>query len=787
MNVVDRKLLRDLVHLRGQMIAVALVVMCGVATFVTMVSVYQSLLATRAAYYDRYRFADLFTQVKRAPESAARQIGAITGVAAVQSRIVMEVTLDVPGLDEPAIGRLISIPDRKVPILNDLHIRSGRYPEAGRPNEVLASEAFAQANDLGPGDSLGAVINGRWRRLRIVGVALSPEYVYEFSGRSLFPDNKRFGVLWMGRDALSAAFDMNGAFNDLAIRLVAGVRERDVIDRADHILAPYGSLGAYGRGDQMSDRFLSEELAQLRANATIVPVIFLGVAAFLLHIVLSRLVGTQRDQIAVLKAFGYSNTAVGLHFMKFALVAVFAGAIAGTGLGAWLGAGLTELYTKFYRFPILRYAAGWDVVAWAVVISGGAAIVGALGAVRRAVALPPAEAMRPEAPPRFRRGVVARLGLERIVSPTMRMVIRNLERSPAKAMISVLGIALSVSILVIGYFSFDAINFINDLQFRIIEREDITLTFVAQRPPGVMYNLAHLPGVIGVEPFRTVPARLRHRNHVRLLAVQGLNSDAQLRRVISGDGLPYSLPPSGLVLTSKLAEVLDVAIGDSVQVEILEGERPVRAMRVAGVVEELVGLSAYIERTALNRLMREGPVVSGAYLAVDAAYREQLYRQLKRTPAVAGVAVRRAMLESFEKTIGESQGMSRSALVAFASVIAFGIVYNSARIALSERGRELASLRVLGFRKAEVAWILFAEQALLTLLAIPTGFGLGYLFAGGVALAMSGETYRIPLVISSSTYAFAAMVVAIASAFSALLVRRRLYTLDIVEVLKTRE
>ncbi|HVZ39119.1 MAG TPA: FtsX-like permease family protein [Candidatus Kapabacteria bacterium] len=774
--------------MRGQLFAVALVVMCGVATFVTMVSVYQSLLATRAAYYQRYRFSDLFASVKRAPESVAREAEGIPGVAGVQSRIVMDVTLDVPGLGEPATGRLVSLPDGRDPLLNDIYLRRGARFDPGSSDQVIISEAFALANRLSPGDSLGAVLNGHLRHLRIVGVALSPEYVYEFSGRgSLFPDNRRFGIMWMSRDAMSAMFDMKGAFNDICLALVPGTSGRDVMDRLNSMLDRYGSPGAYDRSDQMSARFLSDELVQLRSSAVTIPVIFLGVAAFLLNIVLARLVGMQRDQIAVLKAFGYGDRAVGLHYFEFALSAVLVGAALGTGLGMWLGLGLTKVYTNYYRFPILTYVAGPDVIAWAIIIAGGAALIGALSAVRRAAKLPPAEAMRPALPQRFTAGPVERLGLTRFMAANTRMVVRNLERNPLKAFLSILGIALSVAILITGSFSYDAISYMNDLQFQTIEREDVTVVFNSGLSASAAHDLLNLPGVIRAEPFRSVPVRMRAMNHVRQLALQGLPGGSDLRRIVDSERRRRTLPPEGVVLTDNLAQLLGVRVGDSVAVEVLEGDRSTRRLMVTGTVNELLGTAGYMEITALNRLMREQGTISGAYLAVDGKQAPELYEKLKRTPAVAGVVVRRASLESFEKTIAESQNISRFAIVVFAGVIAFGVVYNSARISLSERGREMASLRVLGFSKAEVALMLLGEQAILTLLAIPLGFGLGYLFAASISASASSDLYRIPAVIAPATYARAAIMVVMASLFSALLVRRRLYQLDLVDVLKTRE
>lgn len=787
MTALSRKLIRDVLHLRGQLIAASLVVMCGVASYVTMHSAYNSLLTTQQAYYNEYRFADLFAHLKRAPEGLADQIRRIPGVSAINTRVVVGVTLDVPGLDEPATGLLLSMPERRRPVLNDVFIRRGRYFEPGRKDEILVSEAFAAANNLDLGAKLGAVINGTWKEFTVVGIALSPEYVYEIGAAAMLPDNRRFGVLWADRETLAAAFNMRGAFNDLALTLAHGADEKEVIAHLDMLLKPYGGVGAFGRKDQTSHVFLSSELAQLETTGTIIPIIFLGVAAFLLNIVLSRLVRTQRDQVAVLKAFGYSNSSIGLHYLGMAMVAVLVGGITGIALGMWAGSAMTEVYAQFYRFPLIRYVAGARALSVAVLISGGAALVGALSAVRVAVKLPPAEAMRPESPPRFKPGVLERFGFQRLFSTSSRMIFRSLERNPLKAFLSTLGIALSVAILIIGRYTGDAVDVLMNFQFEGAQREDATVVFNSALPPGVELDLLSLPGVLFVEPFRTVPVEFLFGHRSKRAGVTGMKPGSTLRRIVDMEGNVHAPPIAGLLMTRQLGESLGAVPGDTLRVEVLEGKHPVRQVVIAGFVDEFAGLNAYMEMDALSELLAEGGGLSGAYLMVDQKKEDAFNAALKTTPAVAGAMFRRAAVESFTKTIAASQGISRSVMIFFACVIAVGVLYNSARISLSERGRELASLRVLGFRKGEVAFYLLGEQGVLVLLALPLGYLLGYLMVLGMVKGFDSDLFRFPMVISVQTLAFASLVTLAAAMFSALLVRRRIFSLDLIEVLKTRE
>lgn len=788
MTSLNRMLFRDLWHLRSQVLALSLVVACAVASYVSMHSTYRSLLLSRDTYYASYRFADLFAQVKRAPESVSDSVRRIPGVASIQTRIVFDVVLDLPGLPEPATGRMVSLPEQRGPMLNDICLRQGQFPEPGSSNGILVSEAFASANRLRPGDRLNAVINGRLKELRITGIALSPEYVYEVrGGGSILPDNRHFGVIWMGRKAMAPAFSMEGAFNSLALTLARGASEAEVTAVLDRMLARYGSVGAYGRDEQLSHRFLSDEIAQNRVSATYIPAVFLGIVAFLLHIILSRLMAMQRTQIGLLKAFGYGSITVGLHYLKLACIAVSGGAFLGTAGGWYLGAIFTRMYQEFYRFPLLRYEAGPDVVAAAFGITFLAAGVGAMGAVRRAMLLPPAVAMRPEPPPDFREGLLEKCGLARFCSMTVRMISRNIQRRWGKSCLTVAGISCAVAIVVIGLYFFDAIDHMMQVQFQIVQREDMMLSFNEPRSSRSRQDMANLDGVLRAEPFRAVPVRLRIGNHSKRLEIVGLYPGGELRQLVDRHLRPVSLPEEGLVLGTALAELLHAGPGEQVTVEVMEGRRPVRQVTVTAVVDEMVGLSAYMDGRALNRFMEEGGTISGGFLKVDPRKAPKLYALLKRTPAVNGIAIRENMLETFQDIIARSLTISLTALVIFACVIAFGMVYNGMRVNLSERGNELASLRVLGFTHHEAAWILLGEQTLLTMVSFPCGWGLGFAICAVLAKRMSTELYRMPLVISSTSFAISFLVVTISFIVSGLLIFGRIRRLDLVAVLKTRE
>jgi len=783
MRAIDRKLMRDLWQMKSQALAIALVVMCGVGTYVMFITAQNALRTTQQIYYRDYRFAQVFAQFKRAPESLRERIQAIPGVDQVQTRVKAEVRLDMPDFNEPVSAQMVSVSERTG--LNALHLREGRLPE--RADEVVVSTPFAKAHGLQPGDSFAAILNGRRQVLTLVGTALSPEFIQQMRPGSAFPDYKRYGVMWMGRQALGNAYDMQGAFNDLALSLRLGGDADYVIDRVDELLKPYGGQGAYGRVDQRSHRFLSHELDQLGTLASLFPVMFMGIAAFLLNVVIGRLVAMQREQIATLKAFGYGNREVLLHYLKMVSVITGLGVAGGVVLGDWLGRELSAIYMEFYNFPYLKYTLQPGTVLAAAAISLAAAGAGTMFAVWRAASLRPAEAMRPEMPARFRETGLEKMGIKRWLSQPARMIIRNIRRHAMKSMLSMLGIAMACGIILTGLFQRDTVGYMVNVHFGMAQREDISVTFTEPAAYRARFDLQSLPGVRHVEVFRMVPVRLSHGHQSYRTGIRGVEPGGDIQRLLDADLRQVNIQEGGLMLTDFLAKLLAVKVGDRIQVEILEGSRPVREATVTGLVREYTGVSGYMNLQTLNRFMHEGPTLSGAYLTVEAGKLPQLYTLLKGMPRIAGVAERMQEIRNFNRMMNETMLFFTYVATVFSIIISFGVIYNSARIALTERGRELASLRVLGFTRAEISYILLGELGILTLLAIPLGLWLGEWMCYYIAHSMQNDLFRVPVVLMPGTYAFAAAVVLVSAVVSGLAVRRRLDQLDLIAVLKTAE
>lgn len=787
MRALELKLLRDLWNVRGQSFAIAIVLAAASATFVLSLGVHRSLVETRDAYYSANRFADVFADLTRAPRSVVDRVAQIPGVQRVDGRIRQYATLDFPGRITPARALINSIDDAERDRLNLLTIKEGRLPQPGASAEVVVDQTFAEANGLRPGSVLGSQIYGRREQLRIVGIGTAPDYIWALAPGDLTPDESRFGIFWMGSRALEALTNRTGAINSLALTVERGASTEEVLRAVDRLLEPYGGTGAYTRKDHISHAFLENELTQLEVMTTVIPPVFLIVATFLVYIVLGRLIGTQRTQIGLLKAFGYSDWAIASHYLGFALAIALVGALLGGLGGVWLGREMTQLYGQYYRFPFLTYHIAPGVIVGASALCILSAGLGSLGGLRSAARLTPAVAMSPPPPPIYRAGFIERVGKAGEFSPIGNMIARHIARWPGRSVVTVFGVALSAGLLFSTMQFLDSSRAMLDGFFFRAQRQDITVSFTEPLNEAALHELRQLPGVLRVEPGRGIPVRMISGNRAMRTAIESSADNGVLSARIDADGAEIPMPVAGVMLSRRLAEKLGVTAGDRLRVELLGGRRTIRSIPVASVFDEFVGERAYASPATTMSLARDASPVGLALLRIDSAQRDSVIEALKDMPRVLGVTERAAALQKFEQVIDENIFTMLFYYITFASAIAVGVVYNSARILFSERAHELATLRVLGYQSSEVGLVLLGEIALLIVASVPLGCLLGYGLAQLMTALFSSDLFRLPFAPLRATYGWSIVIVLTAAALTALVVLRRVFGLDMVRVLKARD
>lgn len=786
LQALDRKLLRDLWRLKTQVVAIALVLACGVAIFLTVAGMQRALEATLDDYYGRQRFADLFANAKRAPRSLVEEIRAIDGVRAAEARVAGWVVLNLPGRDAPASGRILSLPPDGAVLNIPLPI-AGRMPDPDMPEEVAVSARFAEANNYRSGDRFEAIADGKRLSLTITGTLRSPEFIYALPPGGLMPDDEGFGVIWMPERTAAATFGQTGAFNDLAMALRRDADVRHVKREVDLLLDPWGGTGSYERDRQVSHSFIDAELSQLRSMALILPPIFFGIAAFLVNMVLGRVVTLERSEIGLLKALGYSKWEIALHYLLLAALVAVIGILLGWLVGTWLGNGMARLYAQFFDFPWLVRAGTLDVYAISGLIGLAAAGIGAIRAAMAAARLPAAVAMSPPAPPRFRRGIVDRMASAlRLTQPAM-MVLRGIMRWPLRSALTSLGLAFGVAVLVSSSFLTDAMDAVIDSAFFRSNRQHVVLALGHEASLQAVHDAYHLPGVLSVEPQFDLPITFHNGPRSKQAAISARPPGMSLVRTLDDQDRVVQLPEKGLLMSQSLARQLELQLGDTVLVEISDSREGTFEVPVTGITKQYLGLGAYMTMDALSRRLREDVRVTALNLWLDLDQLPAFRAAIKEMPALASAVMLTEVRDSFRDTIRENIRRNTILFVSIAVLITAGVAYNGARIQLSERARELASLRILGFTRAEVSSILLGETAVLALIAQPVGWAIGWAISWSMVNGFDSDLYRLPLVLDPASYANASLIALAATGAAALLVRRRLDKADLVAVLKTRE
>lgn len=787
MTPLHAKLMRDLWRIKAQASAIVVVIAIGVALQIMMSGFVSSLTLTRDAYYQRHQLADIFAPVVRAPNAVAGRLNDISGVRRIETRLSGMASAHVSTRAFSISMQVLSLPLHGQRHLNEVRLTQGRLPDPQRPNEVLLLDSFATAHQITPGAILDVTLNGARRKFQVVGTAQSPEFIYFAAPGEFIPDDARFGVAWMSRPALAAALDMEGAFNEVLVSLQRDANKVAVIDQLDRLLDPYGAPGAFGLEDFTSDRFLSEEISGLEVTARTVPPVFMLVAAFLLYVVTSRMITSEREEIGLVRAFGYSKREVAGHYMQLALFIAVMGAALGCLLGVLLGRAMVPIYTTYYKLPFLIFRIEAASFVSGLLLSICVASLGGLLSLRAIFRLTPAEAMRPPTPPDFSHSISFKSGPVSVLDQPTRMVLRRLLRAPWRMLGAVIGIAagmaLSLSMLII-YEGFDEAI---DQTFNVVDRSDATVSFVQNAPMRAVYDLQGIEGVSYVEPVRFVPVVFQNGLRRYKGAITGLRANPILNRALDTDLQPITLPERGIVLSKPLADILDVSIGDQLTLDIREGHRDRVTTQVSGIADSLLGSPAFMDLAALGRQINDADRISAAYISIHDGWETDVYAALKDSPAVAGISLRSEAEAGFQKVMDEGAGSARFIMGVMAFAITFGIVYNVARVAQDESARDLASLRVMGFRHSEAAFVLLGELAFVTLAALPLGLLLGAGLSHVIARGFSTDLYQIPVVYAPTAYGYAILVVVAAAAVSGWLVQRRLRTSDITLALKTRE
>ncbi len=790
-SVLDRKLLREVRSSGMTLLAITSIMAVGVMCFIYMRSAYFNLSAAKFRYYNQCRMADFWIEVKKAPLVDVARLAEVRGVTAIRPRIQFFATVDLERVPVPLNGLVMSLPDEREPIINDIVIQSGGYFTDRRMEEVIVNSAFARAHGIHPGQKIHLLLNNRRQELAVVGTAISSEFVYLVSPGSIAPDPEHFGVFYIKRTYAEEVFDFDGACNQIVGLLDPAHKERpnEALRQMETLLEPYGVATSYGLKTQTSNQFLSDEIRGLGVFSTIMPSIFLAVAALVLNVLMVRLIDQQRTIIGTLKALGYYDAQIFAHYTKFAMaLGLFAAAI-GLAMGYGMSFLVTNVYKMFYEFPDLENRVFPGTYAGGVAVALVCALVGSLHAAWLALRLSPAEAMRPKPPVQGGAIWLEHFpGLWQRFSFGWRLVLRNVFRNRLRTAVGIFATAMGAGLLMCGFVLTSAIAYLINFQFELVTRSDVDLRFKDEQGRSALLEAEHLPGIEFVEPQFDVSCTFINGPNRRRGAISGLVPNSRLTIPRDVEGRPIRIPRYGLAMSRKLSKLLEIKRGDLVTVLPTVGRREELHVPVTELSDSYIGMAVYADIDYLGRLMGEEFALTGVQLALDGGTqaRASLYRELKQLPAVQSVNVRADMIHNME-TIVETQRIFIALVVLFAGVIFFSSLLNSSLVSLAERRREVATFRVLGYNEWQVGGLFLRESMVINSLGTLLGLPVGYSLAWILSRVYDTEMFRFP-VTSPPWVWYGTVVAAVVFAVVAhAVVQRSINHLDWLDASKTME
>ncbi len=749
-KVLDRKLLRELWHQKGLIVAITMLVSVGIMCFIFMRSAHHNLKLAQAKYNAQCRMADFWINIKKAPVAELNELLSIPGISELRPRIQFLCTVDLPQARDPINGLVLSMPDQRQPVINDVVLKRGGYFTEQRRDEVLVNNAFARKHGIIPGDVIHLILNNRRQELHVVGTAISSEFIYLVGPGAISPDPEHFGVFYLKQSFAEEVFGFDGAANQVLGLLTPEMRAHpdELLRTAERKLKPFGVFSVTPLRDQPSHRFLTDEIRGIGTFAGLMPIIFLAVAALVLNVLLMRLIDQQRVVIGTLKGLGYSNAELFWHFTKFSGIIGLVGGFVGWGLGYYMGGVMTARYQMMFEFPELKSNVYPDLYLVGLAIGMSCSLIGSIRGARQALSLQPAEAMRSKPPSKG-----GRIWLERIpalwsrLSSGWRMVLRNMIRHRARTIVGVFAAAMGAGVLSCGLLLQASMNYLIDFQFSKIDCSEIDLSFKDERSIDSVADALRLPGVEHAEPVLDVACEFFNGPYRRKGVIRGLLPNARLTvpRDVTEERIP--IPQVGVTMTRKLAELLHLKPGDMLEFEPVKGLRERCRVPIVTLADSYMGLTVYADINYLSKLIDEDLAVTGVQMKVDdrPESMQELVKSMKRLPVVQTYISRKSTISNLNATLVEMQNFFINVMTFFAGVIFFASLLNMSLISLAERRREVATFLVQGYSHWQVGLNFLRETLLTAGIGTVLGFPLGYLLCWWLTKNYDTEMFRFPL------------------------------------------
>lgn len=781
MRKLNMRLIRVILHTKGQFVSVAVIVATALCIYVLFSMLNINIETAVATYYQDYAMEDILVKVLRMPESAVEQLQSIEGVKQVQGRVVMEVPLDTGEAEKRIKVRFISVP----PEGNAINKLYAVEEDALKLDEthIAILQQFADARKIKVGDVVQPIINGTIHDLTVASVVASPEFIYLMENdQALITDPADFGIFYVEEEFAQSYLGYSKSYNEVVLTLDGTVGIADVKKKLESKLSKYGIQWIVERKDQVSNNLLQQKMEGIKLMSGMLPVMFLVVAAIVIVLMLSRTVANDRIAIGVLKAMGYTNTTILMHYVQYALMIGLCGSIVGITGGQLLSGPMSRLFIFFFNVPIvtIQFLPGYMFTALilASLFCIGSGLIGA----RFALHVEPAESMRPEAP---------RIGTHMLLekwrffwqhtSTGWRMVFRNVSRSKRRFFFLALGLSMAYAINTVPLYETLALPAMFELQYGEYQHMDYIVGFKKPMSEKVLKEFAEVAEIKRIEPRIEYPYELVNAWHNKRVLIIGVPKNTELHSFQDMEGHSVELSENGIFLTTELAKLLHVEAGDTLTIRNFMPGRDDVELKVSGIIRQYLGINAYMDIGTMQRLLTEKDMVTGAGVISD----DDVKGKLETVDMVSFVQ----SMEDLENQFLEYTDMMKLAIqfyMLFGGILGFAIIYNSSIISISERRLEFAALRIMGYSKNEIFSIISRENLLVTILAVILGIPLGLFFINGIIESFSSELVTFPRIIEVSIFIKATLGILFFVVIAQMATHHKIGKLQFIEALKNR-
>jgi len=798
---------RELKENKGAYFACVVIITIGLMFFTAFSIVVENLYTAQENFYQKQNFAEGFAEIKAMPLAEISKLQRIEGIRDIQGRLSKEVQVlninskkpynnikgalhKTPNNEENVYLRLYSVDTKKAKPINGVFLEKGSALDNNILNVWIDSKFFV-ANNLELNDTLEIIAQGKKRTLRIVGTGSNPEFIYALRNASdLFPSPETFGIAYLPHDMMKILFEEGSSVNNLVYTLEPGADYQEVEDRLKAKLKPYGLISIYPREDQVSHMLLSQELTSLEGMAQSMPVIFLAVACMILYIMLKRTIENQRGQIGILKAFGYTQKEILCHYLSFALTIGLGGGILGGISGSLLAAPLTTLYETFFTIPGLKSEFSYSYLLMSILLTLAFTLFAGYQGCKGILRLEPAEAMHPPAPPTGKNILLEKIPIFwSTLTVQGKMSLRSMIRHPGRTIFMFLGIMFTFALISSPWILWDITEKMMFDQYEKIETYDakINLT-VPLNQQQLEQELSRLPGVKKAESRAEIPVTLKNNWYKKDLVLMGVPLNSALYNIRNSQGLKIEPSEKGILLSERLATLLNAHIGTQLKLESALAKDPTKAKTIVvkGIIPQYIGLNAYMELNSLQALLEQGDISTTIMLRLDEQGLSALKEKYRNSTLIAGIEDKKALLRQSKELMGSFSGSIYIFLI-LGVIIGFAIIYNISLTTVSERNRELASMMVLGMTPQEVLSVITFEQWFTSIFAMLAGIPLTKLFLVSMDQLINSDLYSMPTNVNSTGILAGFLVTIACIRIAQLAAARRIKHLSLVGALKASE